>query len=69
MIPTTPQRIYSFNEGNYAAFPTGVKRFLDFCKTGSKPYSLRYVGSMVADVHRTILYGGVYGYGACGRGT
>lgn len=53
MIPEKPQRIYSFNEGNYAAFPGGIKKYLDFCKEGEKPYSLRYVGSMVADVHRS----------------
>jgi hypothetical protein len=45
-----PAQIYSFNEGNYAAFPAGVRKFIDFCKAGDKPYSLRYVGSMVADV-------------------
>lgn len=62
-IPATPQKIYSCNEGNYASFPLGFRKFLDFCKTGEKPYSLRYVGSMVADVHRTLLYGGVFCYG------
>jgi fructose-1,6-bisphosphatase I len=49
--------------GNYDSFPRGFQRFLDFTKTGEKPYSLRYVGSMVADMHRTILYGGVFCYG------
>lgn len=49
-IPEKPQRIYSFNEGNYASFPKGIQAYLDFCKQGEKPYSLRYVGSMVADV-------------------
>lgn len=62
-IPDKPQRIYSCNEGNYDSFPRGFQRFLDFTKTGEKPYSLRYVGSMVADMHRTILYGGVFCYG------
>lgn len=62
-IPEKPQRIYSCNEGNYAAFPKGFQRFLDDAKKGEKPYSLRYVGSMVADVHRTLLYGGLFAYG------
>lgn len=47
-MPDKPQRIYSCNEGNYAAFPKGFQRFLDEAKKGDKPYSLRYVGSMVA---------------------
>lgn len=34
---------------------------IKFPKTGS-PYSARYIGSMVADVHRTLLYGGIFGY-------
>jgi fructose-1,6-bisphosphatase I len=63
MIPEKPQRIYSCNEANYASFPKGFQQFLDFAKSGEKPYSLRYVGSMVADVHRTLLYGGVFCYG------
>jgi fructose-1,6-bisphosphatase I len=42
-------------QGNYLAMPGGVRKFLDWAKTGAKPYSLRYVGSMVADVHRTLL--------------
>lgn len=61
-IPAKPQRIYSCNEANYASFPKGIQRFLDYAKSGDKPYSLRYVGSMVADVHRTLLYGGVFCY-------
>lgn len=56
------QRIYSVNEGNIASFPPWVQAYVREAKQGSKPYSLRYVGSMVADVHRTILYGGVFLY-------
>lgn len=63
-IPEKPQKIYSCNEGNYRAFPLGFRRFLDNAKLGEKPYSLRYVGSMVADIHRTLLYGGVFAYGS-----
>jgi hypothetical protein len=43
-------------------------RYVEACKAGTynngKPYSLRYVGSMVADVHRTLLYGGIFMYPA-----
>ena len=46
-------QIYSVNEGNYAAFPKGVRTFIDDCKKGEKPYSLRYVGSMVRCVGGT----------------
>ncbi len=35
---------------------------MDFVKDGDKPYSSRYIGSLVGDFHRTMLYGGVYGY-------
>ncbi|KIJ44295.1 hypothetical protein M422DRAFT_168445 [Sphaerobolus stellatus SS14] len=57
-------KIYSFNEGNSMYFNTPVTRYLEsikFPKNG-KPYSARYIGSMVADVHRTLLYGGIFGY-------
>jgi fructose-1,6-bisphosphatase I len=63
-IPAAPQRIYSMNEGNVASFPRYVQRFAEAAKIGAKPYSLRYTGSMVADVHRTLLYGGVFLYPA-----
>lgn len=64
----TPERghIYSVNEGNYGKWPIGVKRYVDWLKaedaeTG-RPYSARYVGSLVADFHRNLLYGGIYLY-------
>jgi len=63
-IPAAPQRIYSINEGSAAGFSSGLAAFLAGCKTGAKPYSARYTGSMVADVHRTLLYGGVFIYPA-----
>ena len=60
-------RIYSFNEGNYAMWQPGLKSYMDSLKTGGaakdgKPYSARYIGSLVGDFHRTMLYGGIYGY-------
>ena len=90
-------KIYSFNEGNYAMWSPGLKKYMDSLKvrtcrsawrrqlpcrkrgwlltrhtpqTGGakndgKPYSARYIGSLVGDFHRTMLYGGIYG--ACAR--
>jgi fructose-1,6-bisphosphatase I len=64
----TPTRghIYSVNEGNYFKWDDGVKRYVDWVKmedsaTG-RPYTARYVGSLVADFHRNLLYGGIYLY-------
>ena len=64
----TPERghIYSVNEGNYAKWTDETKRYVDWLKeederTG-RPYSARYVGSLVADFHRNLLYGGIYLY-------
>jgi fructose-1,6-bisphosphatase I len=58
--------IYSMNEGNYGRWERNMQRYVDYLKqedtaTG-RPYSSRYVGSLVADVHRTLLYGGIYCY-------
>ncbi|KAH9951902.1 fructose-1,6-bisphosphatase [Amylocystis lapponica] len=58
-------KIYSFNEGNAMYFHTPVTNYLNSIKfppAGKSPYSARYIGSMVADVHRTLLYGGIFGY-------
>lgn len=60
-IPDT-SKIYSINEGNSHTWDESTKRFVASCKTADKPMSLRYIGSMVADVHRTLLYGGVFCY-------
>jgi len=63
-----PERgaIYSVNEGNSIKWNEPTKRYVELVKglTGRKPYSSRYIGSMVADVHRTILYGGIFMYPA-----
>jgi fructose-1,6-bisphosphatase I len=58
--------IISINEGNYARFPEGVKRYIRYCQveeeaTG-RPYSSRYIGSLVADFHRNLLKGGIFIY-------
>ncbi len=60
-IRTPPaSRSYSVNEGNRGSFPEGYRRYLDWAQ--SHGYSSRYVGSMVADVHRILLQGGVFLY-------
>ncbi len=59
-------RIYSVNEGNYVHFPQGVKRYIKHCQEidpdSSRPYTSRYIGSLVADFHRNLLKGGLYFY-------
>lgn len=58
--------VYSMNEGNYAHFPDGVKRYIKYCqvedKATKRPYSSRYIGSLVADFHRNLLKGGIFIY-------
>jgi fructose-1,6-bisphosphatase I len=64
-------KIYSINEGNYAHFPDGVKKFIKFCQeeddASHRPYSSRYIGSLVADFHRNLLKGGIYIYPATAK--
>lgn len=61
-------KTYSINEGNAATWDEGVRKWVDWMKTPNKdighPYSARYVGSLVADFHRTLLKGGVFAYPA-----
>lgn len=57
--------IYSINEGNYRKLYEGVKQYLRFIKTSNevkKPYTARYIGSLVSDFHRNLLKGGIYLY-------
>jgi fructose-1,6-bisphosphatase I len=58
--------IYSINEGYYTHFPDGVKKYIKYCqvedKKTSRPYTSRYIGSMVADVHRNLIKGGIFIY-------
>ncbi|XP_011686054.1 PREDICTED: fructose-1,6-bisphosphatase 1 [Wasmannia auropunctata] len=58
--------IYSINEGNESTWDSSIKEYIHSKKypAAGKPYSARYVGSMVADVHRTIKYGGIFLYPA-----
>ncbi len=56
---------YSVNEGNYHKWDANLKRYIDYLKTPTdthRPYSLRYIGTAVADVHRTLHYGGIFLY-------
>ncbi len=59
-------KIYSVNEGNSHRWDDRVKRFVDYLKEEDKatgrPYSSRYIGTLVADFHRTLLYGGIFMY-------
>ncbi|KAH9301639.1 hypothetical protein KI387_013222, partial [Taxus chinensis] len=55
-------KIYSFNEGNYELWDESLKKYIRELKNPPQPYSARYIGSLVGDFHRTLLYGGIYGY-------
>ena len=56
--------IYSTNEGNSKYWPEPVIEWCQEMKNAEKPYSARYIGSMVADAYRTLLYGGIFAYPA-----
>ena len=59
-------KTYSINEGYYVHFPDGVKKFIKYCqeedKPTNRPYSSRYIGSAVADIHRNMITGGIFIY-------
>lgn len=69
----TPKKskIYSINEGNYLYWHPGLKKYIKYLqeedKSTGRPYSSRYIGSMVADIHRNLLYGGIFMYPADSR--
>jgi fructose-1,6-bisphosphatase I len=58
--------IYSINEGYYVHFPDGVKKYIKYCQVEdsktNRPYTSRYIGSMVADIHRNLIKGGIFIY-------
>ena len=66
-LPTS-RSIYSVNEGNSLYWEEPVKEYFNSLKypveKSGKPYSARYIGSMVADAYRTLLYGGIFAYPA-----
>ena len=57
---------YSVNEGSYNSWEEGLKKYVKYCqqedKESLRPYSARYIGSMVADLHRIMLKGGIFIY-------
>ncbi len=57
---------YSINEGYYSKFPLGVKKYIKYCQEEDaithRPYTSRYIGSLVSDFHRNLLKGGIYIY-------
>ena len=56
--------IYSVNEGNYSDFPLGIKKYIKYCQQDEdeRPYTSRYIGSLVSDFHRNMIKGGIYMY-------
>ncbi len=59
-------KTYSVNEGNYEKWDTNFRSYVDYLKkddpNSGRPYTSRYVGSLVADLHRNILHGGIFMY-------
>ena len=59
-------KIYSVNHGNFFMYEPGVRKYINICQNKTKeqggPYTQRYVGSMVADVHRNLIKGGIFMY-------
>ena len=57
-------KIYSVNEGHYVHFPQGIKDYIKFCQQeeNDRPYTSRYIGSLVSDFHRNMIKGGIYLY-------
>ena len=56
--------IYSINEGNYLQFPDYVKKYIKFCQEeeDERPFTSRYIGSLVSDFHRNMIKGGIFLY-------
>ena len=61
-----PGNIYSVNHGNFFRYEKAVQRYIDICqkkdKSNGGPYTQRYIGSMVSDVHRNLIKGGIFMY-------
>lgn len=61
-------RIYSVNHGNFFQYTEGVRKYINECqrkdKSNGGPYTQRYIGSMVADIHRNLIKGGIFMYPA-----
>ena len=61
-------KIYSINHGHFFRYDEGVKKYIEICQHKTEqnggPYTQRYIGSMVADVHRNLIKGGIFMYPA-----
>jgi fructose-1,6-bisphosphatase I len=59
-------KIYSINDGNYRFWTEGTRRYIEYLRdkdpASDRPYTSRYIGSLVADFHRNLLYGGIFLY-------
>lgn len=59
-------KMYSVNHGSFFQYSDGIKKYIEICqqknKTNGGPYTQRYIGSMVADVHRNLVRGGIFMY-------
>ena len=59
-------KIYSVNHGNFFEYEDGIQKYIDLCQKKNKnnggPYTQRYIGSMVADLHRNLIKGGIFLY-------
>ena len=68
MVCKEDGKIYSLNQGNTNKLSDGMRNYLNFCmeddKDSGRPYTQRYIGSMVADLHRTLIKGGIFMYPA-----
>ncbi len=66
MVTPSQGKIFSVNQGNFINFPKGTKEYIKYCATKdeatNRPYSLRYIGSLVADFHRNLMKGGIFMY-------
>jgi len=71
MTTPTSGKTYSVNEGNYIRFPSGVKKYIKYCQeeesSSNRPYTSRYIGSLVSDFHRNLITGGIYMYPSSSR--
>jgi fructose-1,6-bisphosphatase I len=63
-MESSGKKIYSINESNYENWYPDMKKYISQYKVKDTKYTHRYIGSMVADIHRTLLYGGMFAYPA-----
>jgi fructose-1,6-bisphosphatase I len=66
MVTPKQGKIFSVNQGNFINFPQGTKEYIKYCQekdeATNRPYSARYIGSLVADFHRNLMKGGIFMY-------